>query len=261
MQRIDDTTFWEPARVFLVQLGEFLPRALLAILIVIVGWLLAKALRFAVVKALRAVNFHVLTQRAGLDGFLHQGGGETDTTDILGWLVYWLVILTALMIAFNSIGLSYVTDLVGRVVLFVPRVILAVVILAFGAYFGHFIGRSVTVYCRNVGMADSELLGRFAMYAVVVFVLLIALDQLGLGEIIRESFLIILAAVALALALAFGLAFGLGGQKRAAEFLERWRRTAPPPAVPPVGAATHEPTEPEERVVVERTETPSPPYR
>ena len=63
MQTIDDTTFWAPARVFLVQIGEFLPRALLAILIVIVGWLLAKALRFAVVKALRAVNFHVLTQR------------------------------------------------------------------------------------------------------------------------------------------------------------------------------------------------------
>ena len=260
MQTIDDTTFWAPARVFLVQVGEFLPRALLAILIVIIGWLLAKALRFAVVKALRAVNFHVLTQRAGLDGFLRQGGGETDTTDIIGWLIYWLVILTALMIAFNSIGLTYVTDLVGRVVLFVPRVILAVVILAFGAYFGRFIGRSVTVYCRNVGLADSELLGRLAMYAVVVFVLLIALDQLGLGDIIRESFLIILAAVALGLALAFGLAFGLGGQHRAAEFLERWRRVSP--ATPPPASTTAPPVQdPGERVIVERTDTPPPPYR
>lgn len=259
MQPIDNT-FWEPARVFLVQIGEFLPRALLAILIVIVGWLIAKALRFAVVKALRAINFHVLTQRAGLDGFLRQGGGETDTTDILGLLVYWLVVLTALMIAFNSIGLSYVTDLVGRVVLFVPRVILAVVILAFGAYFGRFIGRSVTVYCRNVGITDAELLGRVAMYAVVVFVLLIALDQLGLGDIIRESFLIILAAVALGLAIAFGLAFGLGGQKRAAEFLERWRRT-PPPAMPPVTPPEPEPEEPPPRVVVERSDAPPPPYR
>jgi len=260
MQTIDDTTFWAPARVFLVQVGEFLPRALLAILIVIVGWLLAKALRFAVVMALRAVNFHVLTQRAGLDVFLRQGGGETDTTDIVGWLIYWLVILTALMIAFNSIGLTYVTDLVGRVVLFVPRVILAVVILAFGAYFGRFIGRSVTVYCRNVGLADSELLGRLAMYAVVVFVLLIALDQLGLGDIIRQSFLIILAAVALGLALAFGLAFGLGGQHRAAEFLERWRRAAP--VTPPPSSTTAPPVQdPAERVVVERTDTPPPPYR
>ena len=217
MQPID--TLWEPARVFLVQVGGFLPRALMAIAIVIVGWLVAKALRFAVVKALRAINFHVLTERAGLDGFLRQGGGDTDTVAVLGLLVYWLVILTALMIAFNSIGLTYVTDLVGRVVLFVPRVILAVVILAFGAYFGRFIGRSVTAYCRNVGMADAGLLGRLAMYAVVMFVILIAFDQLGVGDLIRESFLILLTAVALALA----LAFGLGGQKRAAELLEHWR--------------------------------------
>ncbi|MEP6656281.1 MAG: hypothetical protein ABJC33_03545 [Betaproteobacteria bacterium] len=212
------STLWEPARAFLLQIGELLPRALFAVFIVIIGWLVAKALRFALVKALRAVNFHVLTQRSGLDGFLRQGGGETDTTDVLGLLLYWLVILTALTIAFNGVGLGYVTDLVGRVVLFVPRVMLAVVILAFGAYFGRFVGRSVTVYCRNAGVSDSELLGRIAMYAVVVFVLLIALDQLGVGDLIRQSFLILLGAVAVALA----LAFGLGGQKRAAQFLERW---------------------------------------
>jgi hypothetical protein len=212
---------WEPTRVFLIQVGHFLPRALIAIVIVIVGWLLAKALRFGVVKALRAINFHVLTEKAGLDGFLREGGGETDTVDVLGLLVYWLVILTALLIAFNSLDLSYVTELIGRIVLFVPRIILAVVILAFGAYFGRFVGRGVTVYCRNVGMPDAGLLGRLTTYAVVVFVFVIALDQLGVGDIIREAFLILLAAVALALA----LAFGLGGQKRAAQFLERWSRT------------------------------------
>jgi len=55
-----------------------------------------------VVKALRAVNFHVLTERSGLDGFLRQGGGSTDTAAVLGWLVFWLAILTALMIAFKQ---------------------------------------------------------------------------------------------------------------------------------------------------------------
>ncbi|MEO5701577.1 MAG: hypothetical protein ABIS17_07340 [Casimicrobiaceae bacterium] len=221
MQPIE--TVWEPTRVFLLEIGHFLPRALIAVAIVVVGWLIAKALRFAVVKALRAINFHVLTERAGLDGFLRQGGGSTDTVVVLGLLVYWLVLLTAFMIGFNSIGLTYVTDLVGRIVLFVPRVMLAVVIIAFGAYFGRFIGRSVSVYCKNAGIADGDLLGRLATYAVVVFVLLIALDQLGVGELIRESFLIILAALALALA----LAFGLGGRKRAEEFLDRWRPVGP----------------------------------
>jgi hypothetical protein len=176
--------------------------------------------RFAVVKALRAINFNVLTEKAGLDTFLKQGGGETDTTGILGLLVYWLIILTALLIASNTVGLTVVTELISKVVLFVPRVIVAIIILAFGAYFARFIGMTVTAYCKNLDMPDAALLGRLAMYAIVIFVAMIAIDHLGLGDIIRQTFLIILIGVALALA----LAFGLGGQKRAADFLERWSR-------------------------------------
>ena len=218
MERID--MVWEPVRMILMQIGEFFPRVLLAIVILIVGWLLAKALRFASVKALRAVNFNVLTEKAGIDGFIRQGGGELDTTAVLGLLIYWLVILAALMIAFNSMGLAYVTDLVGRVLLFVPRVIVAVVILAFGAYLARFVGAAVATYCKGISLPDAMLIGRLAFWGVLVFVVLVALDQLGLGDIIRQSFLIVLAAVALGLA----LAFGLGGQKRASEWLERWSR-------------------------------------
>ncbi len=71
------------------------------------------------------------------------------------------------------------------------------------------------------GVGGAEALGAFAFYAIMIFVILIALDQLGLGDIVRQTFLIILSAVALALA----LAFGIGGRKRAAEILERWTRS------------------------------------
>jgi hypothetical protein len=210
----------EPVRASLHQIGEFLPRVLLALVILVAGWLLAKALRFALVKMLRAINFNVVTEKAGVDRFLQQGGGEIDTTTVLGLLAYWLVILAALMIAFNSMGLSYVTDLIGRVVLFVPKVMVAVLILAFGAYFARFVGTALTTYCKNVGIGEAKALGRFARYAIMIFVILIALDQLGLGDIIRQTFLIVIAAIALGLA----LAFGIGGQKKAAELLERWSR-------------------------------------
>jgi hypothetical protein len=210
----------EPIRASLHQVGEFLPRVLLAAVILVIGWLIAKGARYAVAKGLRAINFNVVTQKAGVDKFLQQGGGEFDTTAVLAVLFYWLVILAALMVAFNSMGLTYVTDLIGRIVLFVPKVMVAVLIIAFGTYFAGFIGVALTTYCKNVGIGESEMLGRFARYAIMVFVILIALDQLGLGDIIRQTFLIIIAAVALGLA----LAFGLGGQKRAAAFLDRWSR-------------------------------------
>ncbi|OGA61706.1 MAG: hypothetical protein A3G81_07725 [Betaproteobacteria bacterium RIFCSPLOWO2_12_FULL_65_14] len=217
MNQID--VMLEPLRAFLRQVGDFLPRLALALVVLIVGWFLAKAARFAIVKGLRAVNFHVVTQRAGLDGFLRDGGIESDSTEILGLLVYWVVILGALLVAFNSLGLAYVTDLLMRVLLFVPRVMVAILILAFGAYFARFIGNAITAYCRNVHIQDADLLGRLAQYAIVTFVILIALDQVNIGgDIVRQSFLIVLAGLVFALA----LAFGLGGREWAAEILERW---------------------------------------
>lgn len=216
MERME--MFLEPARAFLRQIGAFLPKVLIAVVILVAGWILAKAVRFAVEKGLRAINFHVVTEKAGIEGFLQRGGVETDTTGFLGLVCYWAVILLALMIAFNSLGLTNITDLVTQVVVFIPRVILAILILAFGAYFSRFVANALTAYCKSIEVADAELLGQLAGYATMVFVVLIALDQVQVGgDIVRQSFLIILAAVAFALALAFGLA----GQKRAANFLER----------------------------------------
>jgi Mechanosensitive ion channel, conserved TM helix len=209
----------EPARAFLMQIGEFLPKLLLAVIVVVVGWLLAKAVRFAVARGLRAINFHVLGERAGIDGFLRQGGIETDTVGILALLIFWLVVLAALIIGFNGLGLTYITDLLGRIALFLPHVIVAVLIVAFGSYFAQFIGNMVTNYCRHAQVRDAELLGTLARYAILTFVVLIALEHVSVGgEIVRESFIIILAGVVLGLA----LAFGIGGQRKAAQLLERW---------------------------------------
>jgi len=209
----------EPARAFLGQMWIFLPRLALAAVVLVGGWLAAKAARFTVERGLRSINFNVLTERAGMDGLLQRGGIGIDTTGIFGLLAYWLVILAALIIAFNGLGLTYITDLLRQVVLFVPRLIVALFILAFGAYFARFIGSTVVTYCRNVGLQDAEVLGRIARYAIVIFVVLIALDQVGVGgDIVRQSFLILLAGVVLGLA----LAFGLGGRRRAEAMLDRW---------------------------------------
>ncbi|HSU76939.1 MAG TPA: hypothetical protein VLI89_07695, partial [Burkholderiales bacterium] len=188
MDRIE--VMLEPLRVFLRQVADFLPRLALALVVLIAGWLIAKMVRFAIAKGLRKVNFHVVTERAGIDGFLNDGGISMDATDILAWLIYWIVILAALVVGFNMLGLSYVTDLLSRVLLFVPKVLVALLILAFGAYFAKFVGNAVCAYFRNVHMQDADLLGNLARYAILAFVVLIALDQVNVGgDIVRQTFL------------------------------------------------------------------------
>ena len=217
MERVD--MMLEPARAFLIQIGAFLPRLGVALLILLAGFLLAKAARFAIEKGLRAINFHIVTKRAGLDSFLQLSGAEFDTIRLFGVLVYWVVILAALIVAFNGLGLTYVTELLGRVMFFVPRVIVALLLIAFGAYFARFVGTAVVSYCRGIGVRDAEALGRLARYAIMTFVIVIALDEIDIGgAFLVQAFLIVLAGLVLAMA----LAFGLGGRKWAAAKLERW---------------------------------------
>ncbi|MEO5695528.1 MAG: hypothetical protein ABIQ60_00175 [Burkholderiaceae bacterium] len=217
MQNID--VMLEPLRGFLQQFGAFLPRLAIALGVLLVGWLVAKALRLGVVKAMRALNFHILTERAGIDEVLKQGGTERDTTDLFGWIVYALVILASLIIAFNSLGLVQVTDLLGRTLLFVPKLLVALLVVVFGSYFARFVGNAVQGYFRSADISDADMLGRIVQYAVTVFVVLLAFDHLDIGSgLIQQTFLILLAGVVFALA----LAFGLGGRERAAAMLERW---------------------------------------
>jgi flagellar biosynthesis protein FliQ len=190
-----------------------------ALVVLIAGWLLAKAFRFSVVKALRAINFHILTERAGIDAFVKQGGTDRDTTDWIGVIGYALVLLASLIIAFNCLGLTQVTDLLGKMLLFVPRLLVALLVVVFGGYFARFLAGVVQSYFRSADIGDAEILGRIVRYAVMTFVVLLAVDHLNIGGgLIQQTFLILLAGMVFALA----LAFGLGARDRAAELLERW---------------------------------------
>ncbi len=216
MEQVDVVV--ESVRSFLMQLGEFLPKLLGVVVILVVGWLVAKLLAVIVVRGLKLVNFNVITERAGLDGFLRQGGVRKSTIDILGILIYWLVILATLLAAFNTLGLTVVSDLFSKITLFIPHVIVAVLILAIGLYFARFVADTVIAYAKNVGMEDGVFVGRAAYYAIMVFVVLIALDQVQVGgEIVRFTYYVLLGGVVLALA----IAFGLGGQKWASGQIEK----------------------------------------
>jgi flagellar biosynthesis protein FliQ len=209
MQEIN--MFVDATREFLHQTAIFLPKLLLALFVVLVGWLLAKVVRFAVERALRAINFSVLTERAGTDNFLQQAGMRGDTTTLFGLLAFWVVILAALIIAFNGLGLTYITDLLQRAVLFTPKLLVAMLLVIFGSYCARFVGNAVLSYCSDAQIPDGDVLARIVRYLIMTLV------EIG-GDIVQRAFLVILAG----LMLAFALAFGLGGKNWAAAMLQRW---------------------------------------
>jgi len=209
----------QTADEFVHRAAVLLPNIVVALGIIILGWLLAKVARFAVERALRAVNFNVLTERAGTDHFLQQGGLQGDTTTLFGLFTYWVVLLATLMQAASEVELVHLANLLNRALLYSPKILFAMLIAVFGSYFARFVGNAVATYCVEAQIPDGDILGKMAQYLVMAFVIMIALRQLEVGgDIVELTFLVLLGGVVLALA----LAVGLGGKDWAAALLERW---------------------------------------
>jgi flagellar biosynthesis protein FliQ len=212
------STVLEPVKYFTGQLAYFLPQLLMAVVVLVAGWLMAKLLYSMVVRSLKALNFGKLTHKAGIDTFLEHGDIKRTTGEIIGLLIYWIVILITLLVASNIVGLTAVSDLFSDILQFVPKVIVAVLILTIGLYFARFISEIVHAYSLNVGFEDADLVARLARYAIITFVIIISLEQMDIGTTIPSSaFLILFGGVVFALA----LMFGLGGVKWAESQFEK----------------------------------------
>lgn len=208
----------DSVRSFLTQLGTYLPRLLGAILVLIVGWLVAKWIRTGVMKLLGALHFDEISQRSGIDQVLQQGGLQSTLATILAGLIYWTIILVTLLAAVNSLGLTIASDMLSRVVLYLPNVVVAVIILILGALFGRLIQGIVRTYLSNAQVGGAAMISNIAYYAILVFAAAITLEQLGIGRaLVVSTFQIAFGALCLALA----IAFGLGGRDWASGVINR----------------------------------------
>lgn len=205
------TSFW-------TQLAGFVPQLLAALLLLFVGWVLASLIRTGVVKLLDVLKFDELSQKTGIDAFLKQGNINISLSRIVANLIYWLFILVMIVMVSNSLGLHAVAELFNRIVLYIPNIIVAILVLVFGVLLARFINRLVFAYLNNMGVEGALTLSTISEYAVIVFVIFVALEQLQIGtQLLTAAFQIGFGAIGLALA----LAFGMGGREWAAGVIKR----------------------------------------
>lgn len=199
-------TFWQSLQTFMNQLAGYLPQLIGAILILIIGWIIAKIVRRIVIRGLRLIRFDMLTEKSGVDRFLVEGGIRMTAVDVIGKLVYWMLLLIIFLAAMNSLGLQVASELLNQVVLYVPNVIVATIILIVGSFLARFVQGVLGVYLKNVGVIGAGAMSTIAHWAILIFAISIALDQLGIGrELVASAFQIAFGAFCLALAIAFGL--------------------------------------------------------
>jgi hypothetical protein len=213
----------ESLKTFWTEFGNFLPQLTAALLVLIVGWLIARLIRKAFVKVLRLLRVDVAAEKSGVENFLLRGGVQFTTVTILGSLIYWLTLFMVLFAALNILGLQAAADIFNKIILYIPNVIVAIVVLIFGTMFAKFIQGISLTYLSNVGFEGAQLVSYLAQYAIIIFVVSIALEQLAIGgQVLVSAFQIAFGGLCLALA----LAFGLGGREWAARILEKmWKKS------------------------------------
>lgn len=192
----------------------WLPNLLMAVVILLVGWLGAVVVRAVVRGVLRRLGLDQLSEKAGFADTLAKINLERSASALLGRIAYWLVVLFFVAVVLEGLGLSVVTETIGALVGYLPSVIASLLVLIVGGFLAHLAGDAVAAIATQYGLTGGVYLGQGVRWMMIVFSVILALEQLRLNtDLITSLVVVLVAAVALALALSFGLgARGLAGQ-------------------------------------------------
>ena len=188
-----------------------LPALIGALLILIIGYIIAKVLQGVVTRVLQSMGFEGWMESGGIKQFFERSQTRQTPLSILGKLVFWLVFFIAITMAVDTLGISAISDVLAQFIAYIPQIIAAILILVLATLLANFVAGIVR------GATGSNIAGSVAQYGIIVFAAFAALTQLGIAEgLIAPTFLILLGGAALAAA----IAFGLGGQSVARQIVE-----------------------------------------
>jgi hypothetical protein len=191
------------------------------LIILIVGWIVAKAIRRLVDWLLKTIRFDVLADKAGISEILKKGDLKISAGEVVSSIVYWLIIIMVLVMTVDALGLPKSSDILESLFAYVPKVIAALLVLVVAMFLASFVSGIVRTAAGNANLPKPQVFAGISRWAIIIFAVTISLEQLGIAPLlVTATFNIILGGVCLALA----LAFGLGGKDAAAKYLEELRK-------------------------------------
>jgi hypothetical protein len=198
-----------------------------ALVVLVVGWLIAKLLKSTLAKGLKMIKLDALAEKAGIDSFLKRGNIEASSVEVLSTLIYWLLLLVTVLVGLKVMDIGPTDDILQSVAAVIPRVVIAVVVVILGLYFATFVSDVVQTAAVNAQIRQARVLANMSRYSIVVLALIIALEQLQIDmDMISHAILILFAAVCAAGALAFGLGCRDLARSIATDYWEREKAAA-----------------------------------
>lgn len=199
----------------------FLPTLLAALIVFIIGWIIAIFLGKVANRIIKAIKLDFLLGKLGFKKALAKAKLKLDSGKFFDELVKWFFIIVFLMTAADILGLREVTLFLKTILLYLPNVIIAAIVLLVAVIVANFMQKLVKASADTAGLSSAGTIGSMIKWAILIFGFVIALTQLGIATTLINTIVIGLIAM---LALAGGLAFGLGGKEQASRILDRIKR-------------------------------------
>lgn len=196
----------------------FLPVLIGAILVLIIGWLVAVAVGNLVTRVLKTAKLNdVFDKISGLRSSLQKAGMELNASSFVGAVVKWFIIIVTLMATSDILGLAGVSLFLNQIIAYVPNIVVATIMVITGTLFANFVQKITRVSAETANLPHSSGAAVIAKWAILVFTFIATLVQLGVAEVLLQTLFTGFIAM---LAIAGGIAFGLGGKNTAEKVLE-----------------------------------------
>lgn len=189
------------------QFIDFVPRVIGCIVILAIGYLVARGVKILVSQVLSKVGFDRIGDKLNEIGIIKQLKTEIRLSDIVAKILYYYILLIFLTFAADTLGVDTITNMVLSLVTFIPKLIAGAVMLQIGVMLSDAIKTAIIALCKSFNIASAKLIGNIAFIFFLIITLITSLGQIGIETALLEStFVLIIGGVIGAFALGYGIA-------------------------------------------------------
>lgn len=213
-----------PTKELISKMGIVISKLIFGLLVFIVGWIIAKVFKILSTKFLKMLKVDRLVEDSGFREILLRGQITKEPSELMAGVVYWLLLIVVVFLAISVAGVPIPSQVIENLLSFIPKIIIGLILFVAALLVGNIVEGVINTAAGNAGIQQARVLSKTAKTVIIIFGVVLALEEMGIGgNFVTSVFNIILASGALA----FALAFGLGAKDIVKSWLEQFLTKKP----------------------------------
>ena len=208
--------FTESLNKSAVLITDFVPRVLIALLFLILGFILARLVASGITRLLQLIGLDRLLSRTAFQILLERTGTKKPTSKILGTIGFWLILSLFLLLASESLRLPLVSEALTSLFHYIPRVGIAILIIVLGLIAANFVRELIIMACSSAGITQGTIVAQAFYVAAILLVVVTSIKQLGINTALLDNTIILIIAGLIG---GSALSFGLGARSAVANLI------------------------------------------